>query len=62
MNAPLPLPLTEPISPRLKAMFDALVAQRNATADEVVNLCGDLAEAREEIRLLKEERDAGRPA
>lgn len=31
-------------SPRLNAMLDALVQQRNQSADEIVRLVGDLAE------------------
>lgn len=49
----LPLPQPENIPARFRAMMSALVQQRNATADEVANLCGDLAEANEEIARLK---------
>lgn len=38
---------------RVNAMLRALSLQRNQTADEVVNLLGDLAEARAEIVALK---------
>lgn len=50
----LPMPQPADFSDRVKAMLNALVAQRNQTADEVVNLAGDLAEARREIADLKE--------
>lgn len=46
-------------------MLNALVQQRNQTADEVANLCGDLAEAREKIVELEAELEklrAGSPA
>lgn len=49
-----PEPETVPFK-RFMAMCSALTAQRNATADEVVNLCGDLAELRAENARLKEE-------
>lgn len=62
-NLPMlqPEPETVPFS-RFKAMFMALSAQRNNTADEVVNLVGDLAEKDKEIAALKqriEELEAG---
>jgi hypothetical protein len=51
------LPLLQPESldlpARVTAMLNALVQQRNQTADEVVNLCGDLADAREKIATLE---------
>lgn len=65
LNAPLPLLQPEKISPRIAAMLSAMKAQRDATADEVVNLCGDLAEAREKIAKLESELEAlraGSPA
>jgi hypothetical protein len=39
----------EGVNARLSAMLNALAMQRNQTADEVVNLLGDLADAREKI-------------
>lgn len=51
MNLPLLQP--EKVSERITAMLNALKAQRDQTADEVVNLCGDLAEAREKIAALE---------
>lgn len=53
MNLPLLQPEKVDIPARIQAMLNALVSQRNATADEVVNLCGDLAEAREKIAKLE---------
>lgn len=53
MNLPLLQPEKIDIPPRFAAMMNALAQQRNQTADEVANLCGDLAEAREEIVTLK---------
>mgnify|MGYP001617496380 CR=1 FL=1 len=50
MNLPLlqPMPIAG-VSKRIESMLNALKAQRDATADEVVNLCGELSEAREKI-------------
>ena len=49
------LPMAQPVDlpTRFKAMVNALASQRNQTADEVVNLVGDLAQANEEIATLK---------
>ncbi len=49
----LPLLQPEKVSARITAMLTAMKAQRDATADEVVNLCGDLSEAREKIAALE---------
>lgn len=53
MNLPLLQPEKLDIPTRYAAMLNALVQQRNQTADEVANLCGDLAEAREKIAELE---------
>ncbi len=60
MNLPLLQPEKLDAPARLSAMLNALKMQRDATADEVVNLCGDLAEAREKIAKLESELEAAR--
>lgn len=65
MNLPLLQPEKADVPVRYAAMLNALVQQRNQTADEVANLCGDLAEARERIATLEAEVEklrAGSPA
>ena len=49
------------VNARISAMLNALVMQRNQTADEVVNLLGDLADAREKIAALEKELAGLRP-
>ena len=55
MNLPLLQPEKTDVPARIAAMLSAMKQQRDATADEVVNLCGDLADARAEIEKLKEQ-------
>lgn len=49
----VPLPMVTPEQPlpaRVTAMLNALKQQRDQTADEVVNLAGDLADMRDEMK------------
>lgn len=59
MPMPQPDKEGEPIPyRRAMAMMQTLAAQRNATADEVANLVGDLADKNAEIAKLKAELEA----